>query len=79
MTVYAGPKLSERMTFGPPPAKSLKIEYSGLECAVELVSNMEEAIDHIAKYGSGHTDVIVTENRKFYIIVSVSNTCVVHT
>lgn len=64
VTVYAGPNLNARLTFGPPPAKTLKHEYSSLECAIEIVKNMEEAIEHIAKYGSGHTEVIVTENSK---------------
>lgn len=30
---------------------------------MEIVSNMKEAVDHIHRYGSSHTDVIVTENQ----------------
>ena len=30
--------------------------------AVRIVANVDEAIEHISRYGSGHTDAIVTEN-----------------
>jgi len=41
------------------PAKELKCEYGDLTCMVEVVSNMDEAIDWIHAYGSGHTESIV--------------------
>lgn len=37
-------------------------EYLGPILAVKVVSGMQEAIDHINKYGSHHTDAIITEN-----------------
>ena len=37
-------------------------EYLGPILAVKIVSGMDEAIDHINKYGSHHTDSIITEN-----------------
>ena len=37
-------------------------EYLGPILAVKIVSGMEEAIQHINKYGSHHTDAIITEN-----------------
>lgn len=62
--IHAGPKLASHLTFGPPPAKTMKHEYGSLECCVEVVSDMDTAIEHIHKFGSSHTDVIVTENGK---------------
>jgi gamma-glutamyl phosphate reductase len=41
------------------PAKAMKCEYGDLTCMVEVVPNMDEAIDWIHKYGSGHTEAIV--------------------
>ena len=41
------------------PATELKFEYGDLTCMVEVVENMEEAIDWIHKYGSAHTESIV--------------------
>uniref|UniRef100_A0A6P4E7K4 Delta-1-pyrroline-5-carboxylate synthase n=1 Tax=Drosophila rhopaloa TaxID=1041015 RepID=A0A6P4E7K4_DRORH len=60
--IYAGPRLNQQLTFGPPAAKSLKHEYGALECCIEIVPSLDEAINHIHTYGSSHTDVIVTEN-----------------
>ncbi|MFO1240350.1 MAG: glutamate-5-semialdehyde dehydrogenase [Sphingomonadaceae bacterium] len=38
-------------------------EYLDAVCSVRFVNGVDEAIEHIAKYGSGHTDSIVTENQ----------------
>jgi glutamate-5-semialdehyde dehydrogenase len=38
-------------------------EYLDLILSVRIVNNLDEAIDHINKYGSGHTDVIVTSDK----------------
>ncbi len=37
-------------------------EYGALEVAVRFVPNVDEAMDHIARHGSKHTDAIVTED-----------------
>ncbi len=37
-------------------------EYNDLKLAVKLVDSLEDAIEHINKHGSGHTDTIVTED-----------------
>jgi len=37
-------------------------EYLDLRLAVKVVGNMEEAMDHIARYGSCHTEAIVTSD-----------------
>ncbi|CAG9787657.1 unnamed protein product [Diatraea saccharalis] len=78
--IHAGPKLSTQLTFGPPPAKTMRHEYGALECCIEVVKDLDDAVDHIHKFGSSHTDVIVTENensaRKF--LTSVDSACVFH-
>ena len=40
-------------------ATELKFEYGDLTCLIEVVENIDEAIDWIHKYGSGHTESIV--------------------
>eukprot|EP00090_Calanus_glacialis_P002809 TRINITY_DN1207_c0_g1_i1.p1 TRINITY_DN1207_c0_g1~~TRINITY_DN1207_c0_g1_i1.p1 ORF type:complete len:839 (+),score=297.34 TRINITY_DN1207_c0_g1_i1:293-2809(+) len=78
--IFSGPRLSEHLTFGPPKAEKMSFEYGGLACTIEIVSDMEEAIEHIHKYGSGHTDVIVTEDKETAekFISSVDSACVFH-
>jgi glutamate-5-semialdehyde dehydrogenase len=39
-------------------------EFLDLVASVKVVASMDEAIDHIAKYGSQHSDTIVTANRE---------------
>lgn len=40
------------------------VEYLDLIASVKLVDDVDEAIAHINKYGSHHTDCIITENEK---------------
>jgi len=37
-------------------------EYLDYEVSIKFVDNVDEAINHINKYGSGHTESIITEN-----------------
>jgi glutamate-5-semialdehyde dehydrogenase len=37
-------------------------EYLAPIIAIRVVDSLDAAMDHIARYGSGHTDAIVTEN-----------------
>ncbi|XP_035606538.1 delta-1-pyrroline-5-carboxylate synthase-like isoform X1 [Oncorhynchus keta] len=61
--IHPGPRFASNLTFSPSEVKSLRTEYGDLECSMEVVDSMQEAIDHIHRYGSSHTDVIVTENK----------------
>ncbi|XP_071375720.1 delta-1-pyrroline-5-carboxylate synthase-like isoform X1 [Centroberyx affinis] len=62
--IHAGPRFASYLTFSPSEVKSLRTEYGDLECCIEVVDSMQDAVDHIHKYGSSHTDVIVTENEE---------------
>ena len=44
--------------------KDWKTEYLAPTISVKSVNGVEEAVDHINKYGSSHTDSIVTKNKK---------------
>ena len=44
--------------------KDWKTEYNDFILSIKTVNNLNEAIKHINKYGSKHTDAIVTENEK---------------
>jgi glutamate-5-semialdehyde dehydrogenase len=54
-----------------------KTEYLDYVLSVKIVDNIMEAINHINKYGSGHTDAVVTNNEetaeKFISLVDSGN------
>lgn len=56
--MYGGEKSTRAL--GLPAAPSPKHEYGTLALTLELVDSMDEAIDHIHKFGSAHTESIVT-------------------
>jgi len=41
-----------------------RTEYTDLILSIKVVKDADEAITHINKYGSGHTDAIVTQNKE---------------
>ena len=43
--------------------KDWRTEYLDAIISIKLVDNIDEAIDHITKYGSGHTESIIAENK----------------
>ena len=48
----------------PATNKSWKTEYLTSAVSVKIINNLEEAINHINKYGTMHTDSIITNNNK---------------
>ena len=40
-----------------------KTEYSDLILSIKIVDSLEAAIDHINRYGSKHTDAVITEDK----------------
>ena len=76
--LYSGPNLASEMTFAPPETNNLKLEYGDMACTVELVSSVNDAIEHIHQYGSSHTDVIITEDKETMdkFLKSVDSACV---
>lgn len=43
-------------------AVEMKCEYGDLTCMVEVVENLDDAVEWIHKYGSGHTECIVCDD-----------------
>jgi gamma-glutamyl phosphate reductase len=61
ITLFGGEKSTRAL--GLPDAPSPKHEYGSLALTLELVDSMDEAIDHIHKFGSAHTESIVTDDK----------------
>lgn len=61
---HPGPRLCKLLRFGPSLSASMRKEYGGLECAIEVVDDVDEAIQHINKFGSHHTESIVTNSNE---------------
>ena len=48
----------------PAKEKNWSTEYLASAVSVKIVNNLKESIDHINKYGTMHTDCIITNNKK---------------
>ncbi|MFN3621554.1 MAG: gamma-glutamyl-phosphate reductase, partial [Nitrososphaerales archaeon] len=55
-------------------------EYLDLKVALRVVDSLEEAVDYINKYGSKHTDAIITEDHSAAsrFIAGVDSSTVIH-
>ncbi|KAJ4970921.1 hypothetical protein NE237_004020 [Protea cynaroides] len=62
VTLYGGPRASSLLNIT--EAQSFHHEYSSLACTIEIVEDVHEAIDHIHRHGSAHTDCIITEDHQ---------------
>ena len=83
VTIYADPEAFEALA-GYYPAERLQhagpdafgTEYMDYKMAVKTVGSLDEALDHIRRYGSGHSEAIVTEDasaaRKFQAMVDAA-------
>lgn len=61
VTIYGDDYVSE--AFGAEKVTEWHHEYLDMKCSVKLVSGIDDAIAHINRYGSGHTDAIITEDK----------------
>ena len=58
-----GPRLAKLLPFYNSYCTNYAIEYGSLECTIETVDSLDDAISHINRFGSNHTDVIVTSDQ----------------
>jgi len=56
------PRTRALVESGPATEDDWREEYLGPVLAIRVVDGLEQAMDHITRYGSGHTDAIVTES-----------------
>ena len=61
--LYGDQEVRERIACGPLGEDGYHHEYGDLEFTVALVDDCREAVEHINRFGSHHTDGILTENR----------------
>ncbi|PWA68309.1 delta 1-pyrroline-5-carboxylate synthetase 1 [Artemisia annua] len=78
VTLFSGPKVNGAVSFS--KANSLHHEYSSKACTIEIVNDVDEAIDHIHSYGSSHTECIVTDDHDVaeYFLSRVDSAAVFH-
>ncbi|XP_073148911.1 delta-1-pyrroline-5-carboxylate synthase-like isoform X2 [Henckelia pumila] len=78
VTLYGGPRASSVLNLE--EARSFHFEYNSRACTIEIVDDVEAAIDHIRKHGSGHTECIVAEDKEVaeYFLSQVDSAAVFH-
>jgi glutamate-5-semialdehyde dehydrogenase len=71
------PKTREIIDVSPATEEDWRAEYLDYKLAIKIVASVEQAIDHVNSYGSGHTDSIITNNKtnaeKFMNLVDTAN------
>lgn len=83
VTIYADPEAYDALAGHYPEqllrraeADSFGTEFLGYAMSVKTVANVDEAIAHIARYGSGHSECIITEDseaaRTFTLLVDAA-------
>lgn len=60
VTVYGCAETAKYVDVLPADEKSYRTEYLDLKLNLKIVESLDEAVSHINRYGSGHTDAIVT-------------------
>lgn len=75
--LFGCPKTQAIIDVQPATEKDWQTEYLDYKLAIKVVEDLDEAIEHINHYGSGHTDTIITQNRsnaeKFMNLVDSGN------
>ncbi|WP_406313027.1 glutamate-5-semialdehyde dehydrogenase [Streptosporangium sp. NBC_01639] len=73
VTVHGDARISGYGDVVPAGEEDFREEYLSLDIAAAVVDSLEDAVAHIRKYGSGHTDAIVTRSvtasRRFVALV----------
>ncbi len=62
--LFGCPKTVAVIPAHPASEEDWKTEYLDYKLAVKVVAGLDEAIDHINTYGSGHTDGIITRDKQ---------------
>ncbi|MEO3892022.1 glutamate-5-semialdehyde dehydrogenase [Nonomuraea sp. B5E05] len=73
VTVHGDARIAAYGEVVPATDDDFRAEYLSLDIAAAVVGSLEEAVAHIRRYGSGHTDAIVTRSqgaaRRFVALV----------
>ncbi|TDD13261.1 glutamate-5-semialdehyde dehydrogenase [Nonomuraea diastatica] len=64
VTVHGDAKIAAYGEVVPATEDDFRAEYLSLDIAAAVVGSLKEAVAHIRRYGSGHTDAIVTRSQR---------------
>eukprot|EP00904_Undaria_pinnatifida_P000516 jgi/Undpi1/10465/HiC_scaffold_29.g12915.m1 len=81
VTVLGGPRAVDLgVVGGDKISPGFKTEFGDLTVTLEIVDSADDAMEHIQRYGSSHTETIVTEDQALAkrFLESVDSACVFH-
>jgi delta-1-pyrroline-5-carboxylate synthetase len=80
LKAYNGRDVLPGLSIHPLPGNNLSTEWGNLSITLEVVDDIHHAIEHIALYGSGHTEMIITESKvqSETFLNQVDSACVFH-